>query len=575
MAFLNTVEGLPPKKDPLNHQEAVLPDPPRIHIDIQDDWYKAIIKSAIDGFCLVDNEGYILDVNDAFCRMLGHSRKEMLSMKAQDFQVGYINNPEEFVNISRLNQIRIDGYGSGETKHMRSDGKTIDVFVSATYLDVGPGIAVCFVNDVSKKKEVLRQLKESEERYRSLIELGDRIGEAIIMLQDIDGKEGIQTFVSDSWLNITGYSRDELINMSFVDLLYPIYRDHALEGHRKTMSGESMSGQFEVQIIRKDGSEASIEVNNCYTTYQGKGANVGYLRDITERKKIEQELEKHRENLEELVNERTIELTEANKKLRELYQRETELRRTVEEQTERTVNFVRTLVHEIKTPFTPMIGASKLLVDTLEEERLQRIAKNVYRGACNLNNRINDLLDLINGKSGLIELECHRMAPLELLSEVVEYVTPEAERNKQLLRLITSTSPPEIYADEERLRQVLLNLLNNAVRFTPEEGQITVSYQMDDSKLVISVADTGCGIDEKVQRHLFEHILRVESIKQGGLGLGLPLSKMLVELHGGKIWVESQKGSGSTFSFSIPTKARLPVLAAYSRLSDNHEGIDN
>ena len=141
-----------------------------------------------------------------------------------------------------------------------------------------------------KRKQAEDKLRESEKRYRAIVNLGGTIGEAIVLLQDTEQGEGIQKFISDQWPCITGYSREELLGMSFFDLLHPRHRQASLRRHQRKMNREAMPDLFEMSIIRKDGTEVPIELTSAYTTYKGKRANVAFIRDITERKQAEEAL---------------------------------------------------------------------------------------------------------------------------------------------------------------------------------------------------------------------------------------------------------------------------------------------
>ncbi|MBM4449089.1 MAG: ATP-binding protein, partial [Chloroflexi bacterium] len=145
-----------------------------------------------------------------------------------------------------------------------------------------------------------------------------------------------------------------------------------------------------------------------------------------------------------------------------------------------------------------------------------------------------------------------------LLHSIVDSVKPLAQKNRLSLNAELPTSLPVIQADEDRLRQVVLNLLNNAFKFTPAGGSVTVRARTDEANLVVEVQDTGPGISQEEQERLFEPYqqLAKERARLSGLGLGLSLAKKLVELHGGRIWVQSKKGRGSTFLFSIPLEVK-------------------
>lgn len=148
------------------------------------------------------------------------------------------------------------------------------------------------------------KLRESEERYRALLHLGGEVGEAVIMVQDTEQGEAIQTFVSEQWPRITGYSMDKLLGMSFFDLVSPKDRRASMERHRRKTRGEAIPGLFEMSIIKKDGTEVPIELTSAYTTFQKKRANVAYIREITKRKQMEEALQQS-ENLYRTIFETT------------------------------------------------------------------------------------------------------------------------------------------------------------------------------------------------------------------------------------------------------------------------------
>ena len=258
--------------------------------------------------------------------------------------------------------------------------------------------------------------------------------------------------------------------------------------------------------------------------------------DITKRKKDERELLK------------------SEKKLRRLYKYERDLRQKLEEEIGKRVEFTRALVHELKTPITPVLASSELLLEELPKGPLAGLVRNINQGALNLNRRIDELLDLAKSELGAIELNPEFKDPLRILNNIAESVTPLAQRNRLSLNFESPPSLSSVWIDEDRFRQVVLNLLNNALKFTPEGGRITLKASEDDANLIVEVLDTGQGISKKEQERIFEPYHKMESdrARLSGLGLGLSLSKNLVELQGGQIWVKSQKGKGSIFGFSIP-----------------------
>ncbi len=290
--------------------------------------------------------------------------------------------------------------------------------------------------------------------------------------------------------------------------------------------------------------------------------------DITERKSAELISERHRRYLEGIVDDRTRELLAANeellrqvgkrdqaeRKLRQLYEQEKAIRQQLQEEIRRRVEFTRALAHELKTPLTPIVMSSETLAGKLDDEILLRTARNIQKGAINLNTRVDELLDLARGEVDMLKIKREPVDVLALLREVIEEEAPiSASRKLVIVKRLPAYLPP-IQADRGRLRQIVLNLLNNAFKHTPEGGRITVSAKQEHNNLIIQVSDTGIGIPEGEQERVFNPYHRIDSDRErfSGLGLGLALCRTLVELHGGKIWVKSRPGKGSKFAFSIP-----------------------
>jgi len=250
-------------------------------------------------------------------------------------------------------------------------------------------------------------------------------------------------------------------------------------------------------------------------------------------------------------------LEQSGAELKELYQKEKELSQELQAEIHKRVEFTRALVHELKTPITPVLASSELLLQKTKDELLLDLAKNINDGASNLDRRINELLDLARGEIGMLRLNLEPVDPIQLLQKIVHEEEPVALRNGQLLSVEMPPSLPTVRMDEERFHQVVFNLMDNAFKFTPAGGKIILKAREESDNLVVEVQDTGRGISEEDQRLLFEPYRPLESDRErlSGLGLGLSLSKKLVELHGGQIWVKSEKGKGSTFGFSIPLKA--------------------
>jgi PAS domain S-box-containing protein len=298
----------------------------------------------------------------------------------------------------------------------------------------------------------------------------------------------------------------------------------------------------EVELLRGDGTPIYTEVSSSSLRRDGKvWGMVVVLRDISDRKKAEE-------------------------KLRELYAEERKVRQEIEAEMKRRLEFMRAVAHELKTPLTPILASIETLTDELQDERSLRLARNIAQGASGLDKRVDELLDLSRGEVGMLQLRLESTDLRPMLRSMADNMTPLALSNG--LSLIAHLPPnlPKVRADVSRLEQVLTNLMNNAIKFTPRGGKVTLSARDNGTTIVIEVKDTGPGMSERQKKHLFEPYRRPEAgvrVRPYGMGLGLVLCKMFIELHDGQIWVRSRLGKGSTFGFSLPveTPSSLPMEA--------------
>ena len=257
-----------------------------------------------------------------------------------------------------------------------------------------------------------------------------------------------------------------------------------------------------------------------------------------------QDLEELTRTLEHRVQDRTRELQVANEKLQELDRLKSA--------------FVSIVSHELRTPMTSIKGYIENMLDGLTGGLTERQAYYLGRVKFNverLTRMINDLLDLSRIEAGRVELARVPLPISELIPEIVESLQPVAQAKSISIQHRHQGPPVEISGDRDKLHQILTNLIQNAVKFTPSGGQISIETKPVAGGLVqFCVADTGCGISPDEQGRIFERFYRGETIQvdQRGAGLGLPITKSLVELHGGSIWVESVLGQGSRFYFTIP-----------------------
>ncbi|MDP2920599.1 MAG: PAS domain-containing sensor histidine kinase [Dehalococcoidia bacterium] len=341
-------------------------------------------------------------------------------------------------------------------------------------------------------------------------------------------QDGKFKFVNENFRSVTAGSPDELLDTPSMNIVLPEDREMVRENAIKMLKGERTE-PYKYRIMTKEGQVRWLLEGLASIEYRGKRAVLGHTMDVTER---------------ELAQE----------KLEEAYEKERKTRQELEAEVQRRVEFTRALVHELKTPLTPIMSSGELLVSGLKEEPWLSVAKNIHRGAANLNRRIDELLDIARGEIGMLRLRAGRVNILRMLRQVGDEMAIVALSNGQILKAELPDSLPAVWGDEDRLRQVALNLLINATKFTPEGGTITLCARQKNGNIIVEVQDTGRGIPEEEQKQLFQPYHRqMDDLEHlSGLGLGLALCKNLVELHGGKIWVESEPGKGSRFSFSVP-----------------------
>ena len=275
-------------------------------------------------------------------------------------------------------------------------------------------------------------------------------------------------------------------------------------------------------------------------------------KEISRRKGTEATLIHLNEKLEQRVTKRTEELAIANSELA-LRNREVERANRLKSE------FLANMSHELRTPLNAIIGFSELLAEEKAgplQIKHKRFVEHISTGAHHLLKLINEVLDISKIEAGRVDMEPENVGAAAALAEVLSVINPLAI-NKNIQVESRVGDDLAIFADRIRFKQILYNLLSNALKFTPEHGRAWVdAFREPDGAICFSVGDTGIGIAEEEQKSIFDEFHQVSDTTRGireGVGLGLAISKRLVELNGGKIWVESEPGKGSTFYFTIPS----------------------
>ncbi len=245
----------------------------------------------------------------------------------------------------------------------------------------------------------------------------------------------------------------------------------------------------------------------------------------------------------------------AEDRLHKLYVRERQLHKKLQTEMQSRVDFTRLLIHELKTPLTALMATSQLLLEETAETRLEKLSRYLWDGANGLNARIEELHDVIRGEIGKLNLQLKPVNIEQLLLSLVEETKALSQQYGVTINLEPGNDLPDVNADPERVRQVMLNLINNACKYAAEGQRIDIrAVKEQDSAVTIEVRDYGHGIPKDKQASLFKPGYQIpgQDDMSGGLGIGLTLCKRLVELQGGKIWLESRAGKGSSFCFTLP-----------------------
>lgn len=391
---------------------------------------------------------------------------------------------------------------------------------------------------IEREREARIEL-QAERRFRELLEAApDAIFEV-----DREGRIVLLNAVAEK---IFGYTRAELLNQP-IEILVPGTLQKRHVGHRIDYWSHPvtrpMGSGLDLRACRKDGTTFPVEISLSPVKYEDEFRVTAVVRDITERRKTEDELR----SIQERHNR---ELTTANARL--------EVRNSeIEEANHLKSEFLASMSHELRTPLHTIIGFAELLGEELKgplNNEQKRFVDHIHRDSKHLLELINDILDLSKIEAGRLELRLETFDLESILDDVLASIRPQGMAKSMTIE--THIIDSIVFeADPVRFKEILYNLLSNAVKFTPEGGEIQVDVMHHNDCAEISVSDTGIGISPQEHSTIFEAFRQVGTTTRGvreGTGLGLAITKQLVELHGGKIWVESTPGQGSRFTFTIP-----------------------
>lgn len=481
----------------------------------------AITDTAVDAILTVDNKGIVRTANPAVVDIYGYTQSEIIGMHASVLvppERRHMYN-DDFFNQRVVPTEQIIGAGR-EVEILRKDGTRIPARVGIGYTKVDDKpVFVSFASDLRARKKMEDALRESEAKFRSLIA---NIPGAAYRALCKDGWPMV--FISNAIKEITGYPPEDFVlpnpKRHFSELYHP---DDAAA--LSDISSFQDTFTIEYRLIDKAGNTRwVIEQGTCVKDDDGELLYIdGFITDITKRRQMEEELKIAKNNAEQAAAARTA--------------------------------FLANMSHEIRTPMNAIIGFSDLmLTEALREEQKSHLTT-INRSARSLLHLLNDILDSAKLDKGKLELDYRDFCLREELDLVISTFWLEAKRKKVTLSLDVDESVAKGYHGvPERLRQVLNNLIGNAVKFT-HEGEVQVRVHSDGKQVYFEVSDTGIGMTPEQVEKVFDPFSQADasmSRKYGGTGLGTTISKQLVELMGGNIFAQSVINQGTTFTFRLP-----------------------
>jgi PAS domain S-box-containing protein len=487
----------------------------------------------------------ILDSNASALELYGFERSALRAMNMLEL----CNNRTSLDELAV--QLRQQTTTIGPLTHRRQDKRALLVKIVLFPFDFdGIDARIAMMEDATARLQAEEEMRASEERFRELFENANDV----IFIHDLKGKVIALNRAAEA---ITGYSRNEVLGTRFEELISPESRSKTQDSIRAHLGG-SATQHYELPLLSKSGSPRFLDVSTRIVYRRGHPVAIqGIGRDITDRKEADRQLW---ESSQELV-EKNAELSTAL--------------RLAQEATQVKEQFLANTSHELRTPMNGIMGMVNLLKTTELESDQEEYAEAISQCANDLLTIINDLLDLSQIEAGRLALAHEAFDPAESLRSVVKMIRLRAAAKELTLDYeIGVDVPQQVLGDSVRFRQVLTNLIANAVKFTQTGGvQASLSLNPETRYVRCEVRDSGIGVDESIRERIFEAFFQADGTtrrKFGGTGLGLAISKQLVELMGGQIGTHSNAPqSGSTFWFELPATEMVPQEAYLKTSSAN------
>ena len=465
-----------------------------------------LVDSATDSITLWDSNLNLVDCNTATLEMFaeGHTKADIIGKPLSNFDP----RKEERGDYKQFKEVIKTGKSitfEGPIPFGKQSG--YDLLVNV--FKVGNGLGM-FATNITERKRMEEALRESEIKYRSLVE---RANDGIVIVL-----ENKLEFINQQFARMLGYTVEEIINTPYKDITHPEATSEINSHYQSRMKGESAPSIYETKLMKKNGVPIDVEFNVGVITYQGKLATLTFVRDITERKKTD------------------------------MIRQDLENRRSA---------FVSMTSHELRTPITVIKGYTEFLEKNLENldviqssQAIESILRNIVR----LERLIGGVADITQMEQRIFNLNASIIPFSKFLeTSVKSYKELYGEKfsiqglNESELRILLNI-------DDDRLRQVLDNILDNANKQTPDDGRIVLTPKVLSNTIQISISDNGVGIAPNNLEQIFEQYMSFETERASkGTGIGLYISKVICEAHGGRLTAHSEgKKQGTTFVIELP-----------------------
>jgi hypothetical protein len=488
-------------------------------------WMRALLTTTVDGVITVDRQGIIREFNASAERIFGWRRDEIVGQNIRLVIADAAASEEAgLLRSLRTGEISASARGADVTGR-RKDGSIVPIRRALGHARLDQqDLFVCFITDITERRMMEHALRASEQQFRSLIGNIPGISYRGCL---VDG-EAPMLFISDAVERVTGYPARDFLGTAprrtFAPLIHAADRVRTSETIAAALR-EDRPYLVEYRLLHADGSTRWMWENG--TGVRNEAGELcwldGVILDITERRHMEDALRDAKENAEQAAAARA--------------------------------NFVANMSHEIRTPMNAILGFTDVLLDGELDTDQRRHLDTIRSAGRALLRLLNEILDTAKLEKGAVELEQNDYNLLSLIDELSSTLAANARAKGLHVDIqYDPLLPTCLRGDELRVRQVLTNLLDNAIKFT-EQGSVTLRAEFKDEQLHFMVSDTGIGIAPERLSAIFEPFTQADASmtrRFGGTGLGTTISKQLVELMGGRIWAESEPGRGTTFHVVLP-----------------------